>query len=1007
MNPDRGPQERPEGEAGRTGQKPQAKEALRDASLYFSREEWAAMGDWEKSRYQNVKRNFDMLLSLGLRASRPAFMCHRRQATELQAEDPEDSDEEWTPRQQVKPSWVAFRRKQRKHQKATSKVPLSNEYSLKKLSGTANLMTASDSEHAPKPLSPPGEVCAFGKHTRRKSELRRKEMDVKMYNLRERKGCVYQEVREPQDDDYLYCEKCQNFFIDSCAVHGPPTFVKDSAVDKGYLHRSALTLPPGLRIGPSSIPEAGLGVWNEAADLPMGLHFGPYEGHITEDEEAAKSRYSWLIAKGRNRYEYVDGKDKSWANWMRYVNCARDDEEQNLVAFQYHRQIFYRTCRVVRPGCELLVWYGDEYGQELGNKWGSKWKRELTTGRAKSKPEIHLCPSCSLAFSSQKFLSQHVKFSHPSLNLPGTSARKHLQAEEPCPENQNQQHQHTNTHSWNEKAEGQEVKERSKSLLKRISQRRISRPLFQPSKERMRSSSEHERMMEEEPCGGQKESPEGTGKLSVKVGMSRIVTIKHGGCWQGFSDGSHLITHQGTHSGEKPHVCRECGRGFTRKSYLITHHRIHSGEKPYVCRECGRGFTCKSHLIIHQRTHSGEKPHVCRECGRGFTCKSGLIIHQRTHSGEKPHVCRECGRGFTCKSGLIRHQRTHSGEKPHVCRECGKGFTQRSVLITHQRTHSGEKPYVCRECGRGFTQRSVLITHHRIHSGEKPYVCRECGRGFTQKSHLIVHQGTHSAEKPHVCRECGRGFTCKSGLIKHQRTHSGEKPYVFRECGQGFTQRSVLITHHRTHSGEKPHVCRECGRGFTYKSDLMRHNRTHSGEKPYVCRECGRGFTRKSHLIRHHSIHSGEKPYVCRECGRGFTERSVLIRHHRIHLGEKPYVCRECGQGFTWKSALIRHQRIHSGEKPHICRECGRSFTRKSHLITHQGIHSGEKPHVCRECGRGFTWKSALITHHRTHSGEKPYVCRECGRGFTWKSALIKHQRTHSGEKPYVCSWTE
>ncbi|KAM5311679.1 histone-lysine N-methyltransferase PRDM7-like [Glossophaga mutica] len=384
MNPDGGPQERPEGEAGRMGRRPQAEEALREASLYFSREEWAAMGDWEKGRYRNVKRNFDMLLSLGLRAPRPAFMCHRRQATELQEEDPEDSDEEWTPRQQVKPSWVAFGRKQRKHQKVTSEVPLSNEYSLKELSGTANLMTASDSEHAPKPVFPPGEACAFGKHTRQKSELRRKEMDVKMYSLRERKYHVYQEVREPQDDDYLYCEKCQNFFIDSCAVHGPPTFVKDSAVDKGHPHRSALTLPPGLRIGPSSIPEAGLGVWNEAADLPVGLHFGPYEGHITEDEEAAKSRYSWLIAKGRNCYEYVDGKDKSWANWMRYVNCARDDEEQNLVAFQYHGQLFYRTCRVVRPGCELLVWCGDKYGQELG----SKWKRELAVKRGTTRMQV-------------------------------------------------------------------------------------------------------------------------------------------------------------------------------------------------------------------------------------------------------------------------------------------------------------------------------------------------------------------------------------------------------------------------------------------------------------------------------------------------------------------------------------------------------------------------------------------------------------------------------------------
>ncbi|XP_035875916.1 histone-lysine N-methyltransferase PRDM9-like [Phyllostomus discolor] len=428
-------------------------------------------------------------------------------------------------------------------------------------------MTASDSEHAQKPVSPSGEAYAFGKHTRQKLELRRKEMDMKVYILQERKDCVYQEVNEPQDDDYLYCEKCQNFFINSCAVHGPPTFVKDSAVDKGHPHRSALTLPPGLRIGPSGIPESGLGVWNEAADLPVGLHFGPYEGHITEDQEAAKSRYSWLIAKGRNCYEYVDGKDRSWANWMRYVNCARDDEEQNLVAFQYHGQIFYRTCRVIRPGYELLVWCGDEYGQELGSKWGSKWKTELAARRAEPKAGIHPCPSCSLAFSSQKFLSQHVKLNHPSQILPGTSARKHLQAEEPCPEDQNQQQQHSSTRNWKDKAEGQEVKERSKPVLKRVSQRRILRPFFQTSKEQM-SSSEHERMMEEEPRRGQEESPEDSGKLFVKAGMSKILTIQHGGCWQGFNDGSHLITHQRTHSGEKPYVCRECGRGFTRKSNL-------------------------------------------------------------------------------------------------------------------------------------------------------------------------------------------------------------------------------------------------------------------------------------------------------------------------------------------------------------------------------------------------------------------------------------------------------
>ncbi|KAM5197095.1 histone-lysine N-methyltransferase PRDM7-like [Hipposideros larvatus] len=240
------------------------------------------------------------------------------------------------------------------------------------LSGTAHLLKASGSEQSQKPASPPGEGSTSGRRCRIKLGLRKKKIEVKMCSPQERRGRMYQEASKPEDDDYLYCENCQNYFIDSCATHGPPTFVKDSAVDKGHPDRSVLTLPPGLSIRLSGIPNAGLGVWNEASDLPLGLNFGPYEGHVTEDEETTKNGYTWEIKKGGNCYEYVDGMDKSQANWMRYVNCARHDEEQNLVAYQYHRQIFYRTCQVIRPGCELLVWYGDEYGQELGIQFSTE-----------------------------------------------------------------------------------------------------------------------------------------------------------------------------------------------------------------------------------------------------------------------------------------------------------------------------------------------------------------------------------------------------------------------------------------------------------------------------------------------------------------------------------------------------------------------------------------------------------------------------------------------------------
>uniref|UniRef100_A0A8C6Y098 PR/SET domain 7 n=1 Tax=Naja naja TaxID=35670 RepID=A0A8C6Y098_NAJNA len=209
-----------------------------------------------------------------------------------------------------------------------------------------------------------------------KKKERKKEQnkEISTYRLRKRDRKAYMEINEPNDDDYLFCEYCLTFFVDECSVHGPPLFIRDTAAELGLANRATCTLPSGFRIGLSSIPRAGFGVWNERETLTPGIHFGPYEGTRTEEEAAANSGYSWLITREQNCYSYVDGKNETNSNWMRYVNCARNEEEQNLVAFQYHGEIYYRTCKEIQPHSELLVWYGEEYGKELGIKWGSKWK---------------------------------------------------------------------------------------------------------------------------------------------------------------------------------------------------------------------------------------------------------------------------------------------------------------------------------------------------------------------------------------------------------------------------------------------------------------------------------------------------------------------------------------------------------------------------------------------------------------------------------------------------------
>ena len=62
----------------------------------------------------------------------------------------------------------------------------------------------------------------------------------------------------------------------------------------------------------------------------------------------------------------MDGSDPSCSNWLRFINCARNEEEQNMEAYQYHGEIYYRTFKAVYPGNELMVWYGERYAEELG-----------------------------------------------------------------------------------------------------------------------------------------------------------------------------------------------------------------------------------------------------------------------------------------------------------------------------------------------------------------------------------------------------------------------------------------------------------------------------------------------------------------------------------------------------------------------------------------------------------------------------------------------------------------
>ena len=63
---------------------------------------------------------------------------------------------------------------------------------------------------------------------------------------------------------------------------------------------------------------------------------------------------------------FIDGSDLESSSWMRFIQCARSKQEQNLFAFQYRGNVYYRSFKDIAVGEELLVWYDDKYLQHFG-----------------------------------------------------------------------------------------------------------------------------------------------------------------------------------------------------------------------------------------------------------------------------------------------------------------------------------------------------------------------------------------------------------------------------------------------------------------------------------------------------------------------------------------------------------------------------------------------------------------------------------------------------------------
>ena len=54
------------------------------------------------------------------------------------------------------------------------------------------------------------------------------------------------------------------------------------------------------------------------------------------------------------------------AEWVPYVQAARDADEQNMEAMIDDGQLYFRVTRTVPANTELLIWYSDKLAARIG-----------------------------------------------------------------------------------------------------------------------------------------------------------------------------------------------------------------------------------------------------------------------------------------------------------------------------------------------------------------------------------------------------------------------------------------------------------------------------------------------------------------------------------------------------------------------------------------------------------------------------------------------------------------
>ncbi|KAL0810714.1 hypothetical protein ABMA28_010038 [Loxostege sticticalis] len=138
------------------------------------------------------------------------------------------------------------------------------------------------------------------------------------------------------------------------------------------------------------------------------------------------------------------------------------------------------------------------------------------------------------------------------------------------------------------------------------------------------------------------------------------------------------------------HICEHCGRGFPVLSRLEKHRfTFHSAGRYFQCPHCPHKAPTNYCLQEHVRIHTGERPHVCHECGLTFR-RLYLYNRHKFYHKEKRFKCPHCPKKFHTSAEVREHSNNnHERVYMYLCPECHITCTRQKNIRRHMKNIHG------------------------------------------------------------------------------------------------------------------------------------------------------------------------------------------------------------------------------------------------------------------------------------------------------------------------------